>query len=212
MMIAAWGIFAVVAVVSFWPRRAHVGAEALGTNESDARVAGQRWPATSRDLVHRFGPTALALLFALASLPLVALTFGAVDSIGDIGERNWAPATTLGQWSAAASAVFVPALIAGTIGGRAVRRHARTGAVFTFILALLVAIPALPLLPDLLGQNVGVGVTCFDGCGPVISTGHFTSNLWADGFFWLAPLFEPVPVLILAFGVGGWTRAVRRLP
>jgi hypothetical protein len=212
MMIAAWGLFAVIVVVSLWPRRAHASAEASVDSGPGASFDGQSWPARKRRIVHWVGPTALALLFALVSLPLVALTFGAVDSIGDIGQRNWAPATTLGQWSAAASAVFIPALVAGTIGGFAVRRHARIGAVLTFMLALLVAIPALPLLPALLGQNVGVGVMCLDRCGPVVSAIHLEWNLWADGFFWLAPFVEPVPILILALGVGGWTRIVRQLP
>jgi hypothetical protein len=152
-------------------------------------------------------PTGLALLFALLSLPLVALSFGATDSSG-----NWAPATALGQWSAAAGAVTLAALVAGTIGAPLVRRNAGGGAAITFVLALLVAIPASPLLPWILGQNVGIGRVCLDTCGSVTSTNNLGNSLRADLYFLLAPIVEPVPVATLALGVGLWTAAVRRLP
>lgn len=102
--------------------------------------------------------------------------------------------------------------MAGTVGAPAVRRHAKVGALFTFMLALLVAIPALPLLPALLGQSVGAGEVCLSSCQNVTTTGDLLNGLGADMLFIFAPLFEPVPVLTLAIGVGVWTLLVRQLP
>ena len=61
--------------------------------------------------------TALALLLALVAWPLVAMTLGAVD----LQQRGDPPASAISQWSAAAGAVFVSALVAGPIGGLVVR-------------------------------------------------------------------------------------------
>jgi hypothetical protein len=215
---AAWGLFAIVAGIALWLSFGHAS---VGSRVEDERfwddagalVLLRRLPCWSR-------PTALALLFALLSWPLVALTLGAIDTSGGVAfNPNLAlPATALGQWSAAASAVFLSALVGGTIGAPAVRRHAKMGGLFTFVIALLVATPALPLVPALLGQNVGAGCSSvlMSTAGPcsyyVATTNNLFYGLWSDAFFYFAPLVEPVPVLILAVGVGIWTAMVRRLP
>jgi len=142
---------------------------------------------------------------------LVALTL-APTSAADYMFDQPIPATALGQWSAAASAAFISALVAGRFGGKVVRRHAIAGACLTFVIALLVAIPALPLFPAMLGENVGVGRVCLDGCWALTATNNLGYGLFSDVFFMLAPLYEPVPVLTLAVGVGVWTYLVRRLP
>ena len=152
-------------------------------------------------------PTAIALLLALLSLPLTALTCDATDAIG-----NRAPASALGQWSAAAGAVLISALVAGTIGGPLVRRNSGGGAGLTFVIALLVAIPASALMPLALGESVGLGWFCLDSCSPVVSTGDPGNAIYSDLYFWFAPFVEPMPVLMLALGVGVWTVVVRRLP
>jgi hypothetical protein len=158
-------------------------------------------------------PTALALLLALVAWPLVALTLGAVD----LQQRGDPPASALGQWSAAASAVFLPALIVGPIGGLLVQRRVIVGGVLTFVLALMVAIASVTLLPLVLGQEVGVACESAiapgfssSPCDPVIKTTNLADDLQAVPFFWLAPFVEPIPVLILAVGVGVWTAAVAR--
>jgi hypothetical protein len=92
-----------------------------------------------------------------------------------------------------------------------VKRHSKLGALVTFHLALLVAIPALPILPALLGQNVGAGVVCLDSCAASASTNNLMGGLYADAFFYFSPLVEPVPVLTLIIGVGLLTSIVRRL-
>jgi hypothetical protein len=157
---------------------------------------------------------ALALLLALLSWPLVVLTFDAVDtSRGSTFYRGTvAPASEVAQWTAGASAVFVSALVAATIGAPIVKRRARMGAALTFLVALLVAVPALPLLPAVLGQHVGAG--CFfigsDPCTYLTTTDDLFSGLRADAGFCLAPLIDPLPVLILGFGVAVWAYLVRR--
>jgi hypothetical protein len=59
--------------------------------------------AASRLLVGRGGPTIVAVLFALLSLPIVALSLGVVDTTGDAFFFESKSATALGQWSAASS-------------------------------------------------------------------------------------------------------------
>ena len=161
----------------------------------------QRFPSWSR-------PTVLALIFAVLALPIVALTLGAVDPTGG---PEPLPAGALGQWSAAAGGVFLPALVAGTIGGPIVRRNSGGGALLTMLIALLVAVPGVLLLPLVLDQRVGVGWLCIDGCSSLISTQNPLVGIQADLYVGLAPLVEPVPVLTLAVGVGLWTVILRRL-
>jgi hypothetical protein len=210
-LIPAWGLLAVIACVALWPRPRHAVVTVPGrikpTESSDRRLALAlvRWV----PLRHR--PTALASLLALVSLPLVALSLASTSASDNLyGQPT--PATALGQWSAAASAVFISALVAGRLGAGAARRHAIAGGCFTFVIALLVAVPALPILPAILGESVGVGRVCLDGCWQLAGTNNFAEGLLSDVFFMLAPFYEPVAVLTLAVGVGVWTVLVRRLP
>ena len=157
--------------------------------------------------------TALALLLALVAWPLVAMTLGAVD----LQQRGDPPASAISQWSAAAGAVFVSALVAGPIGGLVVRRNVVFGGACTFVLALAVAIASVMLLPALLGQEVGVACQSAiapgfssSPCAPLIRTTNLFADLLELPFFWLAPFVEPIPVLILAVGVGVWTAVLTR--
>ncbi|HEX7490756.1 MAG TPA: hypothetical protein VF337_03515 [Candidatus Limnocylindrales bacterium] len=184
ILIAGWGLFIVFGVMAL-------------------RSSGDEGP---EGLAERARPTLLALALALLAWPVVALSLGATT--GDARERI--PATELSRWTAAASAVFISALVAGPIGGFAVCRHAKSGAVFTFLLALMVAIPALPLIPSALGQNVGAGFVCIDTCSDATSTSNLVAGVWADMFLLFAPLYEPVPVLTLVGGVVLWTVLLRR--
>lgn len=208
VLVAAWGLFAVVVAVALWPRHRPAGV-GLPFGNGQTRSLDGGGVLAPHGLAH-LGPTGLALLFALLSLPLVGLTLGATP--GETHRNDLLSATDPSRWSAAASAAFISALVAGTIGARVVRRHARVGALFTFMLALIVAIPALPLLPALLGQNVGAGFLCLGACSDVTTTTNLITGVWADLFFLFAPLYEPVPVLILALGVGLWAHLVRQLP
>jgi hypothetical protein len=210
IVIAAWGLLAVIVGVALWPGRRH----AVETEPAKIEFTVSSDSATALPLVRwvasRYRPTALALILALVSLPLVALTL-APTSAGDYMRDQPIPATALGQWSAAASAAFISALVAGRFGGKVVRRHAIAGACLTFVIALLVAIPALPIFPAMLGENVGVGRVCLDGCWALTATNNLGYGLFSDVFFMLAPFYEPVPVLTLAAGVGVWTYLVRQL-
>ena len=209
LLIAGWGLLAVLAVAALRPEPQHAWMIGSGPRTGSADVGGL-W-ALLRFVPFRYLPTALALLLALAAWPLVAMTLGTTTGAGSL-QGDQPPATFLGQWSAAASAVFISAFVAGTIGARAVRRHAVLGGVFTFLLALVVAVPAVPLLPALLGQCVGVGRVCFDVCSEMTGTRNLGDGMASDLFFVFAPFYEPLPVLTLAAGVVIWTRLVRRLP
>ena len=213
MLIVVAGLVLVAAMVLYLVlhlptrRGASVAREPDGAAGPPGRTSGssRHWSRDAR-------PTLLALLLALVSLPLVALTMGAVDTTGNhYSLATPIPATALGQWSAAASAVFVSALVAGTIGAPLVRSQKWLGGITTFFIALVVAPPALPLLPAFLGQHVGVAVSCMDVCSPASSTNDLTTGLLADLFIFLAPWAEPWPVLTLAVGVGIWVYLVRRL-
>jgi hypothetical protein len=212
-VLAAWALVAVVTVAVLLPLIDRAIGAALGSAETSPIHGTRLSQATSGFLAGRSGPTTIAVLFALLSLPIVALSLDAVDTTGDayFFQNDWSPATSLGQWSAAASAVLFSAVIAGTVGAPLVRRHARIGALVTFHLALLVAIPALPILPALLGQNVGAGVLCIDMCQATTNTNNLLNGLFADLFFVFSPLPEPVPIVTLIVGVGLWTVIVRRL-
>jgi hypothetical protein len=178
----------------------------------NASVAGWLW----RERAYRVGPTAIGVLLALISLPLVVLTFDAVDisSGGRYYPGTVAPASEPAQWTAAASAVLLSAVVAGSIGALAVRRNPVGGAMFTFLLAWLVAVPGLAVLPALLGQHVAAGcVFMSDGpCEWAVTSENLFTGLWSDRFFFFTPFMDPLPLVILAVGVGVWTWLVLRIP
>jgi hypothetical protein len=155
-------------------------------------------------------PIVLALLLALVAWPIVAMTWG-------VGYRDQhlntpVPESGLVQWTAAAGGVFLSALVAGSIGGLVVRRNAIAGAMFTFVLALTVAIPAAALLPVFLGQqNVCDVANIGSPCDPITATAHvIIDDLQSLPLLFLfAPLVEPVAVLTLALGVGAWTTCLQ---
>ena len=197
-----WVVFVVVAVMALRPGRA-----STTTGAEDDELWGD--PSAFGPLIqlpHWSRPIALALLLALVSFPFVAMTMGVV-------EANQ-PATPFGPWPAA-SAVFPAALVASAIGGHTIKRQPLIGGLFTFLAALIVAIAFVPLLPALLGQNIFAGCVSFTSgpCGSyAVDSTIPASGLWADLSFILAPLSEPMPVLVLAVGVSLWTYLVRHLP
>ncbi len=195
---------------------AFVGCRLSGAGSGLLNLVG-RLPRWSR-------PTVVALALALVSWPfvtlmLVTMALGptTVDANGAplLSPPPVAPASPLAQWAGAAGAVFLSALVAGTVGGRVVKRNGVRGGLLTFVVALVVAIPATPLLPAILGQQVGFGCTSgiFGGttCGYAVATNNLVDGVMSDAFFWLAPIVAPGPVLTLALGVAAWTAIVRRL-
>jgi hypothetical protein len=154
----------------------------------------------------------LALLLALVAWPLVASTMGVGFRSEMINTGVPEPAPV--QWTAAAAGVFLSALVAGPIGGLLVRRNAIAGCMFTFVLALTVAIPAATLLPVFLGQeNVCHVANIGSPCDPITATAQvIIDDLQSLPLLFLfAPLVQPVAVLTLALGVGVWTTVLTRL-
>ena len=168
-------------------------------------------------LAYVIQPILVAVLLALLSLPFVALSLDAADygaAGGYTPNPVQVPPTDIGRWAGAFGAVLAAALVAGTIGAPAVRRHAKLGALFTMLVAWIVGIAALPLLPVLLhrdlGGDLGFVKICLDSCWAEIPTRNPAGGLYVLRFFWLAPVFAPVPFALLAVGVAYWTRMVRR--
>jgi len=123
VLIVVAGLVLVAAMVLYLVLHLPTRRGASVAREPDGAAGPPGWTSgSSRHWSRDARPTLLALLLALVSLPLVALTMGAVDTTGNhYSLATPIPATALGQWSAAASAVFVSALVAGTIGAPLVR-------------------------------------------------------------------------------------------
>lgn len=176
-----------------------------------------------RMLTHWSGPTVLAVLLALLSLPLVAISLDAVqappgsdyDSLGFFEGCRFPvvalPLNDLGRWTAAAGAVLAAALVAGTIGGLIVRGHAKLGGILTLLLAWEVAIAALPLLPWLFHLDVSLYFGGWSSCGKPLEPNDGL-RLAEQGLIPSSPLFEPVPFVLLLVGVVIWTKLLRRFP
>ena len=159
------------------------------------------------------GPALLALALAIVSLPFVALTLHAYPYSGY--QAGFVPdlsPTDPTRWTAAVSAVIPSALVTGVVA-RLVRRHRNLTAA-TFLLAWIVAIASTPVLPMLLGQNVGFGgPICIDSCwAPISTSAPAGAPVMAVIFWWLGPLVgEFGPFAVLAAGFVAWFRFVYRL-
>jgi uncharacterized RDD family membrane protein YckC len=163
-----------------------------------------------RLLARREGPTALAVLLALVSLPFVAVSLQEYAYAADLrGVAQLAPSDPA-RWTAAAGAVLFSGLIAGFVGGRI--SHNPAGALLTFLLAWCLAIAAAPILPAALGQQVSFGgQLCIDGCSASVSSVDPSSGLSNSVFlFWLGPLVDPEPFLALLLGFAIWYSLIAR--
>ncbi|HEX7490283.1 MAG TPA: hypothetical protein VF337_01100 [Candidatus Limnocylindrales bacterium] len=151
-------------------------------------------------------PTALALVFALVALPIVVLGW-------DVGFRSYYINTgafdpTPARWTAAAVGVFLPALVAGPIGGLVVRRNVLAAALFTFVLSLIVAVEGAAFVPSFLGGqgDICVGANIGSPCDPITAVAHIIiDDIQAlPLLLFFAPFAEPVALLTLALGVAVW--------
>lgn len=174
-------------------------------------------PTVLRVLAGSSGPTVLALFLALLSLPLVVLSLDVVSYYPGVPlgtQGNEVSLLDLGRWSGAGGAVFGSALVAGTVGGMAFRRNAVFAGLAAFLLAWMVAIAALPLLPALLGQEVGFAYSCLDSCGPALSSSNPTQAIELAVMPWalmMSVFMAPVPFITLGCGVVAWTKLLHRV-
>jgi len=163
-----------------------------------------------RLLARREGPTVLAVLMALVSLPFVAISLQEYAYAADLrGVAQLAPSDPA-RWTAAAGAVLFSGLIAGFVGGRI--SHNPAGALLTFLLAWCLAIAAAPILPAALGQQVSFGgQLCIDGCSASVSSVDPFSGISNSIFlFWLGPFVDPEPFLALLLGFALWYSLIAR--
>jgi MFS family permease len=138
--------------------------------QADARAAPRDVPASSspaaRFAANRFAPTILALVLAIASLPLAILSMMAAP-----GPGSGPPEAHLGFDDAligSIGAVIAGALVGGTLGGRLVRRRPLAGAFVALAAAWPAAIVGFALLPWYLGRTMSVGRVCIDGCSTAL--------------------------------------------
>jgi hypothetical protein len=159
-----------------------------------------------------WAPPLIAVVLAAISLPLVALSLSIFDTSQVVSASpSFLPGSDPRRWTTAAAAVLISALVAGTIGAPAVRRRLVTGALFTFLLALITAIVVFPIAPARLGDPVGEVVLCIDGCSAIVDSSDPASGLHAAPFFAWAAFCEPAAVAALAVGVSLWSLVTRRL-
>lgn len=177
---------------------------------------GPRSAHLGRLLDHPAGPAMLAAAFALLSLPLVALSLDGVSTAGSMYEPGGPIRLGLidpGRWVGAFGSVLAAGLVAGTVGGSLVRKHAKIGVFVTLVVAWEVAIAALPVLPALLRMDAGFAYYCLDSCQPAISGKNPDGVLFLLVQPWttlaLAPLVAPGPILTLTVGVAVWAWILR---
>jgi hypothetical protein len=164
-------------------------------------------------------PVLVAILFALVSLPVVALSLNVADyglGLGSDLNPIQVPAGDIGRWEGAFGAVLAAGLVGGVIGSALVRVNALWGGLLTLLIAWVVAIAALPVLPVLLGANhggaLGFGSFCPIGpgtCHAAITASDAVSGVKQVWLFWFAPLVAPAPFAALLLGIAYWTRVVR---
>jgi hypothetical protein len=161
---------------------------------------------------HPAGPTGLAVVCALAALPVVALTLQAYDiSSGTYRmiDDPTLPSLDPGRWTAATGSVLLSALVAGTVGGF-VRSRILNAEVFTFGLAWIVGIAAVPIGPFLFHQSVGFESVCVDSCRVSIPATDPTSGLLEAVLFPLGPFVESASFVALLVGFFIWCAILRR--
>ncbi len=169
----------------------------------DAVAGGElRWATNSK-----YGPTILALVLALVALPFVALslqvyTLTPGKSSADRLVDTWA----VGRWTAAASAVIVSALVAGSFGGWLHRNNRFGGGhLLTGILAWVVALQAVTYGPVITGQSVSIEQFCMDGCQPGLNGINPVAAGLTALFTPIIAFVEPVSFWALVIGVVIWS-------
>jgi hypothetical protein len=157
-------------------------------------------------------PPLIAVVLAVTSLPLVAHSLSIFDTSHAVSSSTpFLVDSDPRRWTTGAGSVLFSALVAGTVGAPVVRRRLVTGALFTFILALITAIAVFPIMPANLGNHVGEVIFCIDGCNAIVDSWDPSSGLHAAPFFAWAAFYEPAAVAALAVGVSLWSLVVRRL-
>lgn len=194
---ASWGLIVVVVILLVWP-----------TLLSQPLRTGTTYAQTRMGFL---GPLLAAAGIALLSIPVIAPSLRLFDTFDGVRQDTPnLPVDDIRRWLAVVGCAVPSVLVAAMLGAPAVRRHRVIGGVFTFLVALGVAIAALPFALTMLGPNLGAEVFCLDSCSAIIQSGSLASGLITDIFYAWAPLFEPTSLVTLAVGVILWTAIVRR--
>ena len=159
------------------------------------------------------GPTILAVSLALIALPFVALSLQVYELMDGFPIEDIHPLspTDPTRWTAAASAVLLSALVAGSVGGWLIRHRRGYSYWVALPVAWICGIGGSTLLPALLGQHFGAAPMCIDACGYSITTDQPAWNfLAAVLFFWLAPAYEGQALGCLIVGFVAWSQILVR--
>lgn len=141
-------------------------------NATDPVDQGQlRWPVSGRRtldtaLAGPFGPSLLAVAFALLSVPFVAASLARPlgDGLGNMPAVAWSDRLGVALVSTVASAV-----VGGTLGGLLVRSRPRLATLVAIGTAWPVGISLLPIAAAAWGNTLEIGAMCFASCEAVIT-------------------------------------------
>jgi hypothetical protein len=151
-------------------------------------------------LTWRPGPIAVALLLALVSTPLAALSIWAA-STGTVNSPRQ-PVDYLDAVLMGLVAVLVAGLVAGALGGAIARHRPVAGLVVAVFVAWPVAIAMLPFAAALYGIEYGGVWICFDACSPGIRGDSLSSGIGTYLFSFVIGVLGPVEVGVLLLGIG----------
>lgn len=159
------------------------------------------------------GPTLLALVLGLVTLPIVAVlgpTLVPGAPIASSSSAPYAPPLDPARWWSAVGSVMGAALVAGTVGGWVARRNLFAGAATAVVCAWIIGIAMIPVVPVLLGIPFEAVPFCIDSCGAAID-GELGAGLVAFaslGFVFAFAVAWP-QFLILVAGVYFWSITLR---
>lgn len=160
--------------------------------------------------VRYFGPTLVALVLAMASLPIVALLNPVLVPGATIepSAPAYSPPTDPARWLSALGSVVAAALVAGTLFGASTVRRPIV-AVLALGVAWVVGIVMIPVVPALLDVPFRAVPMCLDSCGHAIG-GELEAGLvaFAVGGFVVGFAVAWPQFLVLTLGIFLWVRVI----
>ena len=149
----------------------------------------------------RSGPSKLAVALAIASIPLVGLSF-LLPPLFEVDEQ-FTPPQVLHAFVIAAVATLGAAIAGGGIGGLVVRTRPTLGALLALAIAWPLAVALVSVIPALLKLPFETAYSCFDTCGPTVHSRDPASGAGIYLVSTVISLLTIVPGLIAAICLFG---------
>jgi len=158
----------------------------------------------SRALHSPVAPVALAVLFGLLSIPIVAVRFAVTPDWAlypDNASLDWLPLGSGDALVLAACAVLAASAVGGACGGFFVRRHPVGATLVAIATAWPVAIAVLPFAAARLGIDLRLARACFFNCSANLTSENPGSGLvaYAQSLVVGAMLLVPLAVAAVLF-------------